>query len=63
MTITGALDWFFFAMLVYPEAQRLAQEELDRVIGRQRAPTFDDFDQLPYIQAMVGTRSCGCFLS
>ena len=53
MTITGALDWFFFAMVLYPDVQRLAQEELDRVIGRERSPTFDDFDQLPYIQAMV----------
>jgi cytochrome P450 len=29
------------------------QAELDRVVGRDRAPTSEDFDRLPYIQAVI----------
>jgi hypothetical protein len=35
------------------EVVNAAHEELDRVIGAQRAPTFDDEKHLPYIRAMV----------
>ncbi|KAJ4479616.1 cytochrome P450 [Lentinula edodes] len=52
-TTSGQLAWFMQAMILYPETQRLAQEELDRVVGPYRLPTFDDFDHLPFIQAMV----------
>ena len=41
------------AMLVYPDAQKQAQEELDAVVGRARVPTFADMPHLPYIRAMV----------
>lgn len=40
-------------MLLYPEVQRKAQEQLDAVVGRDRLPTFDDLESLPYIQAVV----------
>ncbi|KAJ7477309.1 cytochrome P450 [Mycena galericulata] len=30
-----------------------AQEEIDRVVGRNRLPTFKDYDNLPYIRAFV----------
>ncbi|KAJ8507987.1 hypothetical protein ONZ45_g9710 [Pleurotus djamor] len=45
--------WFMQAMLLHPSAQLAAQEELDRVVGKSRMPTFRDFDNLPYIQAIV----------
>jgi hypothetical protein len=41
------------AMVVFPETQRRAHEELDRVVGRRRLPTTEDCDKLPYLQAMV----------
>lgn len=41
------------AMILYPDTQRKAQEELDEVVGRQRAPTFEDRERLPYICAMI----------
>lgn len=41
------------AMLLYPEAQRAAQEELDRVVGKSRLPEIEDRESLPYITALV----------
>ncbi|KAF5384030.1 hypothetical protein D9757_006947 [Collybiopsis confluens] len=52
-TMTGVLAWLFLAMAMYPEVQARAQAELDRVVGRDRLPSFDDIDDLPYIRAMV----------
>lgn len=40
-------------MTLYPEAQRKAQEELDRVVGPDRLPTFADRELLPYVEALV----------
>ncbi len=39
-------------MVLHPEAQRKAQEELDAVIG-DRLPTFEDREQLPYVRALL----------
>jgi hypothetical protein len=41
------------ALVNFPEAQRLAQEEIDRVVGDERSPVLDDIDNLPYVQAVV----------
>lgn len=43
---------FFLAMTLHPEAQRQAQEEIDRVVGNARLPDFGDRDSLPYIEAV-----------
>lgn len=40
-------------MMTHPECQRKAQEELDRVIGNHRLPTFEDYADLPYINAIL----------
>ncbi|ESK87080.1 cytochrome p450 [Moniliophthora roreri MCA 2997] len=40
-------------LVVYPKVQRKAQEVLDCVVGDQRAPTLEDFENLPYIQAII----------
>jgi len=48
----AALMTFFVAMLLYPDVQKKAQDELDSVIGRERLPTFDDRPRLPFIDAM-----------
>jgi len=44
---------FFLAMLMNPAAQAKAQEEIDRVIGTDRLPTFDDEPKLPYVSALA----------
>ena len=44
---------FFLAATLYPETVRLAQKELDSVVGRDRLPDFSDKPQLPYVSALV----------
>lgn len=41
-TTAGTLIAFVLAMVTHPEAQFKAQEELDRVVGMERSPTWDD---------------------
>jgi cytochrome P450 len=40
-------------MILFPEVQNRAQEEIDRVVGHDRMPTMDDAPNLPYIRACV----------
>lgn len=40
-------------MLLYPDVQKKAQAAVDRVIGKDRLPTYDDFDSLPYVHAII----------
>jgi hypothetical protein len=44
---------FFLAMTVFPEVQRKAQQEIDRKVGADRLPGFQDRQNLPYIDAIV----------
>ncbi|PIL25374.1 cytochrome P450 [Ganoderma sinense ZZ0214-1] len=44
---------FFVAMALYPEVQKKAQQELDRVVGAERLPDFSDRPSLPYVNAIV----------
>ena len=52
-TTTGFLQTLVLFLTAYPEVQHITQEELDHVVGDKRAPTLGDFDNLPYIQAIV----------
>jgi hypothetical protein len=50
---TGAqLEAFFLAMSLYPDVQMKAQEELDKVVGRDRLPELSDRAELPYLNAL-----------
>ena len=39
-------------MVLYPEAQRHAQQEIDSVLGQGHLPHFDDAGALPYLKAL-----------
>ncbi|KAF9738883.1 hypothetical protein PMIN02_001195 [Paraphaeosphaeria minitans] len=52
-TTVSALMTFFLAMTVFPEVQKKAQEELDRVIGPSCLPVTTDKPSLPYIEACM----------
>ncbi|KAH8597487.1 cytochrome P450 [Bisporella sp. PMI_857] len=51
-TASLAMSWVLM-MVLNPEWLLKAQEELDRVVGRDRLPTFDDMPGLPTIRAIV----------
>lgn len=40
-------------MMLFPNVQQKAQEQLDRVVGCERLPTFADIEELPYITAII----------
>jgi cytochrome P450 len=40
-------------MLLHPEVQAKAQAEIDRVVGKDRLPDFDDRPALPYLDAVL----------
>jgi cytochrome P450 len=52
-TTAAFLQSLVLALINFPEIQRLAQEEIDRVVGDERAPVVDDIKRLPYIQAVI----------
>jgi cytochrome P450 len=39
-------------MVLYPEVQKRAQEEMDSVLGHGHLPVFGDEDALPYLKAV-----------
>ncbi|KAI0317969.1 cytochrome P450 [Amylostereum chailletii] len=51
-TTGAALRTLFLALALHPEVQNQAQEEIDRVVGDGRLPTFEDRAALPYVDAV-----------
>ena len=51
-TTASALGTFFLAMVCYPEVQKKAQEELDKVLNG-KLPEHRDIESLPYLSALV----------
>ncbi|KAF9238504.1 cytochrome P450 [Melanogaster broomeanus] len=43
---------FLLAMVLNPDVQSEAQEEIDRVVGNERLPNFDDRPNLPYVEGV-----------
>lgn len=52
-TTSAFIHTLVLALVNAPEAQKLAQEEIDRVVGDERVPLLDDIDGLPYIRALI----------
>jgi cytochrome P450 len=52
-TTASYLQNFVISLLQSPESQRKAQNEIDSVVGGDRLPVLADFEQLPYIKALV----------
>jgi len=50
-TTSAFLQSVVLMLVAFPEVQRKAQEEVDRVIGSERSPTLEDWENLPYLQA------------
>ncbi|PSN69539.1 cytochrome P450 [Corynespora cassiicola Philippines] len=52
-TVSTAIEIAILAILHYPEAYAKVNEEMDRVVGRDRMPTFEDQKNLPYLEAFI----------
>ncbi|KAF5264101.1 hypothetical protein FOXYS1_5133 [Fusarium oxysporum] len=52
-TTVSSISLFFLAMILYPDVQKKAQEEIDGVIGNERLPNCSDRQSLPYVNAIV----------
>ncbi|CAG9987134.1 unnamed protein product [Clonostachys byssicola] len=52
-TTVASLCSFVLAMLKFPDVQRMAQEEIDNLVGDSRLPQFEDRHKLPFVEATV----------
>lgn len=52
-TTASTLTVFVLAMMLYPDVQKRAQEEIEAVIGTDRLPTFEDRSSLLYVEAVL----------
>ncbi|KLO09890.1 cytochrome P450 [Schizopora paradoxa] len=50
-TVTSVMT-FILQMLKNPEVQRLAQLEIDEVVGSDRLPAFNDMQDMPYVRGV-----------
>ncbi len=51
-TSTSTILTCILGLITHPEVQVQGHEEVDRVIGRERLPTWEDMENLPYCQAV-----------
>ncbi|KIK93481.1 hypothetical protein PAXRUDRAFT_828946 [Paxillus rubicundulus Ve08.2h10] len=51
-TTSSSLLVLVLAMVLEPNVQTKAQEEIDRVVGSERLPNFDDRPNLPYVEGV-----------
>ncbi|KAG8631793.1 hypothetical protein KVT40_000933 [Elsinoe batatas] len=52
-TTSSTLNNFTYLMTQNPHAVKAAQEELDRVVGPDRLPVWEDEPKLPYIRGLI----------
>nr|XP_028580068.1 cytochrome P450 1B1 isoform X1 [Podarcis muralis] len=52
-TLSTALQWLLIFLIRYPEVQAKLQEEIDKVVGRDRLPSAEDQPHLPYVMAFL----------
>lgn len=52
-TTSAAINTALLYLAANPDVQRIAYEEIHKVIGDSRSPTFEDEANLPYVRAIV----------
>ncbi|XP_013412458.1 cytochrome P450 2B4 [Lingula anatina] len=52
-TTASALQWGVVHMMHHPDVQQKVQAEIDRVIGREKVPCYEDRHKMPYTEATV----------
>jgi len=51
-TTASSMGTLLKACVLFPDFVKRARKELDEVVGTDRLPTFDDWERLPYIDAI-----------
>ncbi|XP_067316715.1 cytochrome P450 2W1-like [Anolis sagrei] len=52
-TTATTMQWAVLMMMKYPEIQRKVQEEIKRVLGSERVPTYEDRKRMPFTLAVI----------
>ncbi|KAJ6655997.1 hypothetical protein lerEdw1_004582 [Lerista edwardsae] len=52
-TTSTTLQWAVLLMMKFPEIQKKAQEEIQKVLGAERVPAYEDRKRMPYCHALV----------
>ncbi|KAF4090604.1 hypothetical protein AMELA_G00053130 [Ameiurus melas] len=52
-TTSSAMQWIILLFVRYPDVQKRLQEEVDKVVGRNRLPSIQDQPNLPYLMAFI----------
>eukprot|EP00898_Chlorokybus_atmophyticus_P001911 jgi/Chlat1/2720/Chrsp180S02882 len=52
-TTSTALRFALPLLASYPETQRALQEEIEKVVGRNRLPIVDDFNKMPLLHSFI----------
>uniref|UniRef100_A0A452HJ17 Uncharacterized protein n=1 Tax=Gopherus agassizii TaxID=38772 RepID=A0A452HJ17_9SAUR len=52
-TLSTAMQWLVIFLIRYPKVQVKMQEEVDRIVGRDRLPCAEDQPHLPYVMAFL----------
>jgi len=52
-TTASTMQSFILFMISHPDVMRKVRDELDRAVGSDRMPTFEDEPNLPYLVACI----------
>jgi len=52
-TTATVVHMYFLAMAQHPHIQKRVWDEIDSVVGRDRLPSFEDRENLPYLEALT----------